>query len=130
MVGNTGAGKSSVINALLDEERLVPTNCMRACTAVVTEMSWNDSADPLSKYRAEIDFITREDWEKEVGMLMKELLTDNGTVQKEASDPSSDAGIAWAKFHAVHPRITKDELGECTVDGLMSDKRFEYAWID
>lgn len=122
VVGNTGAGKSSVINALLDEERLVPTNCMRACTAVVTEMSWNDSADPLSKYRAEIDFITREDWEKEVGMLMKELLTDNGTVQKEASDPSSDAGIAWAKFHAVHPRITKDELGECTVNQLMSDK--------
>lgn len=27
VVGNTGAGKSSVINAMLDEERLVPTNC-------------------------------------------------------------------------------------------------------
>jgi ribosome biogenesis GTPase A len=27
VVGNTGAGKSSVINAILDEERLVPTNC-------------------------------------------------------------------------------------------------------
>jgi ABC-type glutathione transport system ATPase component len=38
VVGNTGAGKSSVINAMLDEERLVPTNCMRACTAVVTEL--------------------------------------------------------------------------------------------
>ncbi len=32
VVGNTGAGKSSVINAMLEEERLVPTNCMRACT--------------------------------------------------------------------------------------------------
>jgi hypothetical protein len=49
VVGNTGAGKSSVINAMLDEERLVPTNCMRACTTVVTEMSWNDSNDPFSK---------------------------------------------------------------------------------
>ena len=28
VVGNTGAGKSSVINAMLDEERLVPTNCV------------------------------------------------------------------------------------------------------
>jgi predicted GTPase len=37
VVGNTGAGKSSVVNAMLEEERLVPTNCMRACTAVVTE---------------------------------------------------------------------------------------------
>ena len=41
VVGNTGAGKSSVINAMLDEERLVPTNCMRACTAVVTSISFN-----------------------------------------------------------------------------------------
>jgi len=32
VVGNTGAGKSSVINALLDEERLVPTNvCVYPC---------------------------------------------------------------------------------------------------
>ena len=29
VVGNTGAGKSSVINAMLDEERLLPTNCVR-----------------------------------------------------------------------------------------------------
>lgn len=33
VVGNTGAGKSSVINAMLDEERLVPTNCMRVIYA-------------------------------------------------------------------------------------------------
>lgn len=53
VVGNTGAGKSSVINALLDEERLVPTNCMRACTAVVTEISYNYETD--GKYRAMVE---------------------------------------------------------------------------
>ena len=41
VVGNMAAGKSSVIDAMLDEERLAPTNCMRACTAVVTEISYN-----------------------------------------------------------------------------------------
>lgn len=47
VVGETGGGKSSIINnAMLDEERLVPTNCMRACTAVVTEISDNFSSDP------------------------------------------------------------------------------------
>jgi hypothetical protein len=60
VVGNTGAGKSSVINALLDEERVVPTSCMRACTAVVTEISWNESDKPSEKYRAEIEFISKD----------------------------------------------------------------------
>lgn len=57
VVGSTGAGKSSVINALLDEECLAPTNYMRACTAVVTEIQYNDSTDPASKYKAEVEFI-------------------------------------------------------------------------
>jgi hypothetical protein len=88
----------------------------------VTEMSWNDSTDPLSKYRAEIEFISREDWQKELTTLMKEFLTDNGTVSREVSDENSDAGIAWAKFHSVYPKKTRDSLDECTVEGLMSEK--------
>ncbi|KAJ4310762.1 hypothetical protein N0V94_008285 [Neodidymelliopsis sp. IMI 364377] len=122
VIGNTGAGKSSVINALLDEERLLPTNCMRACTAVVTEISWNDSTEPFSKYRAEIEFLSREEWGKEVALLMKEFLNENGKLQPDASNQDTDAGIAWAKFHAVYPKVTKDELGNCTVSGLMADK--------
>lgn len=122
VVGNTGAGKSSVINAMLDEERLVPTNCMRACTAVVTEMSWNDSRDPSSKYRAEIEFISHDDWKKEVATLIKEFLTESGAISRDAVDENSDAGIAWAKFHSVYPRKTRDSLSDCTVESLMSDK--------
>ncbi|KAH9882765.1 hypothetical protein J1614_000131 [Plenodomus biglobosus] len=120
VVGNTGAGKSSVINALLDEERLVPTNCMRACTAVVTEISWNPSTNFSDKYRAEIEFIGHADWEKELHILLKEFLTDNGTVSRDVSDPNSDAGIAWAKFHSVYPDIHRDSLGEWTVSSLMA----------
>lgn len=120
VVGNTGAGKSSVINALLDEERLVPTNCMRACTAVVTEISWNSSTNPAHKYRAEIEFIGHADWEKELHILMKEFLNENGNLAREVSDPNSDAGVAWAKFHAVYPDVARDSLGECTVPSLMA----------
>lgn len=71
VVGNTGAGKSSVINAILDEERLVPTNCMRACTAVMTELSCNYSNNEAANYRAEIEFIKPEEWRKDLNVLFK-----------------------------------------------------------
>lgn len=66
ILGNTGAGKSSLINALLDEENLLPTNCMRACTAVPTEISYNDVEYPSARYRAEVEFNTAEEWKRDV----------------------------------------------------------------
>lgn len=62
VAGATGAGKSSLINALLDEEKLLPTSGFRACTAVITEISYNESDDPRKAYRAEIEFISQDDW--------------------------------------------------------------------
>ncbi|KAI6827790.1 hypothetical protein KC340_g9470 [Hortaea werneckii] len=43
VVGNTGAGKSSVINAMLDEERLVPTNFFDENGTITREISNPDS---------------------------------------------------------------------------------------
>jgi uncharacterized protein YlxW (UPF0749 family) len=125
VVGNTGAGKSSVINAMLDEERLLPTNCMRACTAVVTEVSWNSSENLASKYRAKIEFITPDDWTKEFTIISNDLLADNGKVCREASDLNTDAGIAWAKFHAVYPRISRDSLDRQTLTDLMAESELK-----
>lgn len=87
VVGNTGAGKSSVINALLDEERLVPTNCMRACTAVVMELSYNDSEDEQSRFKADVEFIKLEDWHKELVTLFDDLLDGSGRIAKETTNP-------------------------------------------
>jgi Dynamin family len=119
VVGNTGAGKSSVINAMLDEERLVPTNCMRACTAVVTELSWNPSNNENAKYRAEIEFIKPEDWEKELRILFEELLDGSGKVSRDATNEDSEAGIAYAKIKAVYPKFTRDEIANASVRELM-----------
>ncbi|KAH7049218.1 Dynamin family-domain-containing protein [Macrophomina phaseolina] len=121
VVGNTGAGKSSVINALLDEERLVPTNCMRACTAVVTELSYNDSEDEQSRYQADVEFIKQEDWHKELGTLFDELLDGSGKIAKEASNPDSEAGIAYAKISSVYPNKTKDQLATGGLEPLLRD---------
>ncbi|KAI7680538.1 hypothetical protein KC322_g14422, partial [Hortaea werneckii] len=122
VVGNTGAGKSSVINAILDEERLVPTNCMRACTAVVTELSYNHCNSETSKYRAEIQFIEPEEWRKELKILFDEVFDENGAITREISNPDSQAGIAYAKIRAVYHRHTKDMLANSTIDSLMRAK--------
>ncbi|CAD6445389.1 3ebc6d55-2da4-45e6-985d-8108c33c4a1d [Sclerotinia trifoliorum] len=67
VLGYTGSGKSSLINALIDEEMVVPANAMRASTSVVTEISWNDSDDPGEAFRAEIEFISEIEWKMEIG---------------------------------------------------------------
>ncbi|KAK1752155.1 hypothetical protein QBC47DRAFT_306133 [Echria macrotheca] len=121
VVGNTGAGKSSVISAVLDEERLLPTNCMRACTASPTEISWNFSEDPSELYRAEVEFITADDWTKEVKGLLTDLLDGNGEVSRECTNTDSEAGVAYAKIKAVYPRKTKEMIASSDPDNLASE---------
>ena len=53
--GGTGAGKSSLLNALLEHENVLPTSGIKACTSVVVEVSKNTTS---KKYEAEIDFLT------------------------------------------------------------------------
>ncbi|KAI1502359.1 hypothetical protein F5X99DRAFT_379222 [Biscogniauxia marginata] len=121
VVGNTGAGKSSVINALLDEERLLPTNCLRACTASPTEISYNYSEDPSELYRAEIEFISNEDWIRELEVLFSDLLDGNGEVSRECTNSDSDAGVAYAKLKAVYPAKTREMLARATPKNLAKE---------
>jgi GTPase SAR1 family protein len=116
VVGNTGAGKSSVINALLDEERLLPTNCMRACTAVITEISYNYDG---TAYSAEIEFIAANDWRVELETLFKDLLDGSGNVSKDCTNEDSEAGIAYAKIKAVYPKLTREDISNSSVEALM-----------
>ena len=118
VVGNTGAGKSSVINAMLDEERLVPTNCMRACTACVTEISYNYQERP---YVAEIEFIGMADWEKELKILFEDLLDGNGNVSKDCSNEDTDAGVAYAKIKAVYPHKTKEDIANSSIKTMLRE---------
>lgn len=110
VVGSTGAGKSSVINAVLDEECLVPTNCMRACTAVITEISHNSSDRDEEKYRAEIHFITRDDWNKELRIMLKDMATGQDQLGTEHTSSESEASIAYDMIRSVYPFLTSDEV--------------------
>lgn len=103
-------GKSSLINAVLDEERLVPTSGLRACTASVTEISYNYSDDPNELYRAEIEFISAEEWSRQVQTLLGDLIDGNGNISRECNNPDSDAGLAYSKIKAVFPHMTKEQI--------------------
>jgi ribosome biogenesis GTPase A len=67
VLGYTGSGRSSLINALVDEEMIIPCNAMRASTSVVVEISWNRSDDPAEAYITGIEFITAEEWSADFG---------------------------------------------------------------
>ncbi|KAF9006452.1 hypothetical protein BDQ17DRAFT_284172 [Cyathus striatus] len=112
--GATGAGKSSILNAILDDN-IVPTSGMRACTAVVTEISYHGK----NSIDADVSFLSEQEWRQELGVLMHDLLDEDGNV-KRSSDLKSDAGIAWSKVHAVYPTVSQERLVKMSVDQIMA----------
>ncbi|KAI0320228.1 hypothetical protein OF83DRAFT_1215368 [Amylostereum chailletii] len=112
--GATGAGKSSILNAVLDDN-VVPTSGMRACTATVTEIAYHKS----SNIEADISFLTEKEWRTELEVLLQDLVDEDGAI-KRTTNLNSDAGVAWSKVHAVYPSIAQDQLGGMTVDQIMA----------
>lgn len=91
---------------------------MRACTAVVTEISYNYTPH---KYRAEIEFISAADWRKDLTCLFQDLLDGNGDVSRECTNEDSDAGIAYAKIRAVYPKKTKEDIANSSIERMLND---------
>ncbi|KAI0200410.1 hypothetical protein F4808DRAFT_470357 [Astrocystis sublimbata] len=118
VVGATGHGKSSLINALLGEKKLVPTNCFRACTSVVTELSWNSSENPDHKYVAEVEFISEDDWLRELQYIFSDLDQSSEDKSLETKLQEPEVAIAWAKIQAVYPNLTHDDLEDTSVEEL------------
>ena len=69
VLGNTGVGKSSLLNALLDEASVLPTSGSRGCTAAVIELAFNsallgenqdggaEGTQEVAVYRGEVEFM-------------------------------------------------------------------------
>ncbi|KAG8961273.1 hypothetical protein FRC03_005582 [Tulasnella sp. 419] len=102
--GATGAGKSSVINALLNDT-IVPTSGMRACTAVVTEISYKTGRS----IEGDVAFLAHDEWKAELSVLLDDLVDENGNLRPQSS-LRAEAAVAWQKVHAVYPNIPYDSL--------------------
>jgi hypothetical protein len=125
VIGSTGAGKSSLINALCDEAALVPTSGQMACTSVITHISWNKSTDPQQRYRAEIEFITADEWLAELLVLFGDLFTPDGELSGEYTLADTPAAVAFAKLKAVYPERTRTTalLKACRPELLVEERK-------
>ncbi|KAJ2931653.1 hypothetical protein H1R20_g5445, partial [Candolleomyces eurysporus] len=112
--GATGAGKSSILNAVLDDN-IVPTSGMRACTAVVTEIAYHDKRT----INGDISFLSAEEWKQELEVLRHDLVDEDGTI-KRTTDLKSDAGIAWSKVHAVYPNVAIEQILQMDVQQILN----------
>lgn len=117
VVGSTGAGKSSLINAIVDEENILATNCMRASTAVATEISYNYGD---SKYKAQIEFIQRDDWERELQLLVSDLKDNRDDVLKGKVPRDSEAAVALDKIKAVYPWLEPRKILTMPIETLIN----------
>ncbi|XP_028674397.1 nuclear GTPase SLIP-GC-like [Erpetoichthys calabaricus] len=129
--GKTGAGKSSLINALLNEINLLPTSDTKACTSCIVKVkAHEDSVN--EKYKAKITFISKEEWIKDLKTLVENCQSDNDQSMSDSDDEDQDGEdsegeMAKEKLTAVYgeegPSKSYDELLNIKLEMLSSPKK-------
>ncbi|KAL1840313.1 hypothetical protein VTJ49DRAFT_566 [Mycothermus thermophilus] len=73
VAGRTGAGKSTILNTLLEIPELLPSSNSEAATACVCRVSWNIDDTPGRNFKAEVIFRSREDVEHELDDILSRI---------------------------------------------------------
>ena len=117
VLGNTGVGKSSLLNALLNEASILPTSGSRGCTAAVVELRYNYKVAKMKPndqnifaYEADIEFMKKDDWLNELKTLISECCNNDGFLYSRKPDENSAemAHAAWEKIEQVYGRGSLD----------------------
>ena len=71
VAGAIGAGKTSLLNALLEFPKLLPSSNTEAATATVCRIAWNHDNTPGHEFTAEVIFRSKDDIMKELEEVLK-----------------------------------------------------------
>jgi hypothetical protein len=128
VVGCSGDGKSSLLNAVLDMEDLLRTSNDRACTAIPTEILFNDSQDENSTYRAEVEYISENVWRKELENLASDLCYRDGS----RAEQSDEFKTALGKIKAVYGTSVLSEVSNRlqNIDKMLLEKKMLLGTIE
>lgn len=110
---------------------------MKACTSVVTEISYH----PKKIIAAEVAFLSLDEWMAELAILQKDLTEEDGSAKRIGEiSMKSEAGIAWQKVRvisdvrwfvidqaafdaaqcrAVYPNLTPDDIVSRSLDEIL-----------
>ncbi|KZT70921.1 hypothetical protein DAEQUDRAFT_152267 [Daedalea quercina L-15889] len=117
--GDTGRGKSSLINAILDMP-IVPSDGAQACTSVITEIAWHEDPTLLAK----IVFLSEKEWADELAPLLQDLNDiGNGPIEDE------DTEAAWAKLWAVYHIDRAGLKNMASVTDLVRSNPAVFSWL-
>ncbi|KAH8064628.1 hypothetical protein JL722_1505 [Aureococcus anophagefferens] len=110
VVGSTGAGKSSLLNALVGEAEVLPTNCMRACTASVVALECLYAAPRGAPYEVEVAFLSRDEW---AAALAPSRRTANNTAPRfrRRTRPRAPRAVAHGADAAWPAPLEHERLG-------------------
>lgn len=106
LFGETGSGKSLLINALSDQRNLLQISEMAACTAVPFYV--RAARDGINKYTADVEFVSEKEWAQELNLLFNDLPMGDASSDLTRQPDSSTNPVAAAareKFKAVYGRV-------------------------
>ncbi|KAJ7204338.1 hypothetical protein GGX14DRAFT_460067 [Mycena pura] len=123
IVGRTGVGKSTLINALL-KQQILSASASGACTAVATEISYKDIED----IEAVVEFTSRDEWKKELSRLLDDVNDKTVDTQEEVTHDTGSVSPTYQareKILGVYPGLRNVPPENWNVEELLMDSKVD-----